>query len=118
MKNSLFILLLVSILLVALFAVQLVPSANEQNIYEETHMVEVIYSPCCQDVFFRLAGDTHQNYINRGLEKNIDIAKWVNKYENKELTFTFIKFQPLFGRNLRSIAKIEFNNQIIYNAII
>ena len=103
-------------LMVVLYSYQKVPNPGPDNIYTQSFEVEQIYSPCCKDLAFKLKGDDHINYINRGLERNIDMQKWQHDYQGKQMTFTFIRHNPLFGKDLRTIAKIEFNHQIIYDA--
>lgn len=95
----------------------MVPVPTKSNTFSQHYTLMDIYSPCCEDVVFELLENTHINYINRGLEKGIDLNEWNNSYKGQKLIFTFIKHKPLIGRKLRSIAKIEFKNQIIYNAI-
>ena len=104
---------LISLLLVA----QIVPKPMDSNTYTEIHHVNLVHSPCCQDVVFELQGDNHVNYINRGVEQGIDPREWNARLINRQVRFTFIEHKSLFGRKLRTIAKIEFENETMYNAI-
>ena len=117
MKKSLLIIPCFLISLIIFIKVQKVPIATESNTFSMVYTVHKIFSPCCKDIQFNLIGDNHINYINRGLEQNIDLDEWNKSFKDQELIFTFIKHTPLVGRKLRTIAKIEFQNQIIYNAI-
>jgi len=105
---------LVSILL----ATQICPQPTIHNTYSEIYEVINIYSPCCEDIVFKLHDDNYINYINRGLEKGVNVSEWNGHYKNKALTFTFVKHKSLFGPKHRTIAKIELENKTIYNAFI
>ena len=117
MKKVIIIIIIFGFLMVGLLTFQMVPAPTEKNTYTEEHKVEYIHSPCCLDIVFQLQGDKHINYINRGLELGIEPQEWNARLMNQPIRITFIKHKSLIGPKLRTIAKIEFENETLYNAI-
>ena len=89
-----------------LLVTQICPQPTIHNTYSEIYEVINIYSPCCEDIVFKLHDDNYINYINRGLEKGIDLSEWNDQLKNKALTFTLVKHKSLFGPKHRTIAII------------
>lgn len=69
------------------------------------------------DISIKLNGDDGNFYINRGLEKGIDLKALSSQLTNKEATLYYIKHWSLlnFDGKTRHIARIELGDKILYN---
>lgn len=105
------------ILLIGLFLIlRPVPSATDGEQLTETGTVVAIYEAGEKDIVFQVSDTDQRFYINRGLEKGLNIPLLRVTLLNQPVTFSYPSYwTPLDPRNDdRHVNRIEFAGELIY----
>jgi hypothetical protein len=96
-----------------------VPIPEEKDCLSLTGTVEEVYKAGSKDVVFTLQGLDKTFYINRGLERGIDLKKLRADLSNKEIVILYPKYwTPLDPANsFRHISKIKCEGRTIFTEI-
>lgn len=96
-----------------------VPIPNEQDCLSIKGTVTEIYEGGTKDVVFKLQGLDKEFYINRGLDKGLDLEKLQAELTNKEILIKYPKYwTPLNpGNSVRHISKIECDGKTIFTEL-
>jgi len=89
------------------------PKATPENLIKVRGTLEDIKTGGENDVVFKLKGDYHTYYINRGLEQGLDIDSLKMHLLQKEIDIYLVKMRF----NLISpshIAKVVSDNKVVY----
>jgi hypothetical protein len=80
--------------------------------------VSEVYEEGVKDVVFTLQGLDKQFYINRGLERELDL-KTLSELTHKEIVIKYPKYwTPLDpGNAIRHISKIEYEGKTIFSEL-
>lgn len=73
-----------------------------------------IYAGPSYDVGFRLQGDNHAYYINRGLQYHFTLKELRDAYMGKELEISYVSFFDSKGGHIN---RIRFGDSIVYNEL-
>jgi len=94
-----------------------VPAPTKDNTVTVNGKVEKIYEASEDDVVFILENDERIYYINRGLEKGLNLLELRNKHLGKTLTLTYIDHSHLFKPFVdnRHLAEVKTDISIIYS---
>lgn len=96
-----------------------VPTPEENDCLIVKGTVIDLYEAGTKDVCFKLQGEDRVFYVNRGLERGLDLEKLKLELINKEITIKYPKhWTPLDPFNsIRHISKIESVGQTIFSEI-
>lgn len=96
-----------------------VPIPNEQDCLSSTGRVVHIYEGGTKDIVFVLQGIDERFYINRGLERGLDLLQLSAEVMNKEVVIMYPDYwTPLDpGNSVRHISKIECDGRTIFTEI-
>jgi len=97
-----------------------VPTATEENCLTVTGTVESIRKTGTLDAIFRLQGYDRMFYINRGLERGLDLKDLQNQLTGHTVTIKYPEYwTPLDPVNsTRHIVQLEYDNKVIYSELI
>jgi len=101
---------------IVLMALRPVPAPNRSNTrYVESEVSEVYEGEGENDIVIKLRGQDGSFYINRGLEKNLDIQKLQSDLLGEKVELVYIShWTPLASHTPRHIAEISKKGEIIY----
>jgi len=107
------------IFLIFAFILKPVPIVTEDRALMKQGTVTEIYEMGKYDVVFKLAETDQRFYINRGLERGLELASLRENYIGKKLTFKYPSYwTPLDWDNTsRHVSKIEFEEEVIFNEL-
>jgi hypothetical protein len=96
-----------------------VPIPDEKDCLILKGTVTDIYEAGTRDVVFKLKGLEKEFYINRGLEKGLDLKKLRADLTNKEIVIKYPKYwTPLDPTNsIRHVSKIESEGRTVFTEI-
>ena len=96
-----------------------VPIPNEKDCLSLKGTVVEIYEAGVNDIVFKLEGLDKEFYVNRGLERGLDLAELRSQMTNKEILIKYPKYwTPLDpGNSTRHISKIECDGRIIFTEL-
>ena len=96
-----------------------VPIPHERDCLRVKGLVTEITESGSKDVYFKLQGIDKTFYVNRGLERGLDLEKLRTTITNNEILIKYPKyFTPLDPMNsIRHISKIEFYGQTIFSEL-
>jgi hypothetical protein len=96
-----------------------VPIPAEKDCLSLKGTVREVYEGGVNDVVFRLQGLDKEFYINRGLERGLDLKKLRADLTNKEIVIKYPEYwTPLDpGNSLRHISKIECEGMTVFTEI-
>ncbi len=96
-----------------------VPIPDEKDCLSLKGTVTEIYEGGIKDVVFKLQGLDKEFYINRGLERGLDLKKLKAELTNKEIVIKYPKYwTPLNpGNSVRHISKIECAGKTIFTEL-
>lgn len=102
-----------------LFAFRPVPISEEEDCLMLKGTVHTIYEAGTHDVVFKLNGHDKEFYVNRGLERGMDLEKLKAELISKEITIKYPQYwTPLDPTNSsRHISKIECNGRTVFSEI-
>jgi hypothetical protein len=111
----------IAILIVGLLILTLrpVPIPNEKECLITKGKVIKIFAGGVKDVVFDLQGIKKVYYINRGLERGLDLQKLKDELMNNEVIIKYPRhWTPLDPTNyIKHISKIEFKGKTIFTEI-
>lgn len=101
-----------------LLAFRPVPAPTDENTYWVEGVVVSAGSPCCEDIVVRLADDTHDYYINRGMERLPAPEDFCGDLRGRTVRIRVIRhWTPLDPRGrLKSIATVEVDGKGWFDA--
>jgi hypothetical protein len=103
----------------ATFAFRPVSIPEEDDCLVVKGTVVGLYEGGTKDVVLKLQGENRSFYVNRGLERGLDLEKLKVQLINKEITIKYPKYwTPLDpGNSFKHISKIEPAGQTIFSEI-
>lgn len=106
-------------ILTLVFVFKPVPIVSEEKALIVKGIVKSISDGGANDVLFTLENIDTRFYINRGLEKGLDLTILKEKLIGKEVVFKYPKYwTPLDWNNkIKHLSKVEFGNEIIFNEL-
>ena len=113
--------ILAGLIFVALVVLALrpVPISNEKDCLWLTGTVGEVYEAGFKDVVFKLQGLDKKFYINRGLERGLDLEKLRADLTNQEIDIIYPKYwTPLDpGNSIRHVSKIKHDGKTVFTEI-
>jgi len=96
-----------------------VPIPDEKDCLSLTGKVTDIYEGGVKDVVFKLEGFDREFYINRGLERGLELNNLRAQLINKEILIKYPKYWTLLdpGNSVRHISKIEHESQTVFTEL-
>lgn len=96
-----------------------VPIPDEKDCLSVKAKVTEVYEAGFKDIVFKLKGLDKQFYINRGLDRGLDLQELRASLTNKEILILYPKYwTPLDPVNsIRHISKVEHDGKIIFTEI-
>lgn len=119
MKTAIWITLTLLVLLGMIFVFRPVPIPAEKDCLSTKGIVAEIYESGVKDVVFRLKGQGSTYYINRGLERGLDLVKLKSALINQEITVKYPSYRTLLdpGNSVRHISKIEYSGETLFSEL-
>lgn len=120
MKSKLFIGLSFFLLCaIAMVIARPVPIVSEDEALIQEGIVSDIYEGGVKDIVFKLENNSDIFYINRGLERGLEITLLKERLIGKEVIFKYPKhWTPLdWDNSSKHISKVETNNEVIFNEL-
>lgn len=96
-----------------------VPVPDEKDCLSLKGIVVEIYEGGVKDVVFRLQGQNQIYYVNRGLERGLDLGQLRSALTNRVVTIKYPKYwTPLDpGNSVRHISKIEYEGRTLFTEL-
>ena len=96
-----------------------VPIPDEKDCLSLTGKVIDIYEGGVKDVVFKLEGFDQEFYVNRGLERGLELNNLRAQLINKEIVIKYPKYwTPLDpGNSVRHISKIEHERRTVFTEL-
>jgi hypothetical protein len=96
-----------------------VPVPDEKDCLSVKGKVTKVYEAGVNDVIFKLEGSDKEFYINRGLERGVDLQELRASLTNKEIVILYPAYwTPLDPAScIRHISKIEYDGKIVFTEI-
>lgn len=112
----------IALVLFALLVMALtpVPRATPEHCFTMTGRVSSVTTPCCQDVSIWIEGDPHRYYINRGVERGIDVAALHQRLRGREVQLMVIRrnWSPLdASHSMAPVAQVSDIDGIAFTAM-
>lgn len=103
------------VLLILVF--QRVPVTSEGECLVEAGVVANIYESGSKDITFTLYNNRNRYYVNRGLERGLNLAGLKSELVGRQVVIKYPKYwTPLDPQNkIRHIAKIEYDGETIFS---
>ncbi len=113
---------ILGVALIALTAMALtpVPRPTPEGCDTVTGRLTSVTSPGGNDVSLWLEGDEHRYYINRGIERGIDVAAWHERLHGKQVTLKVIRrnWSPLDpDHDLAPVAEVRDPEGVVFTVI-
>jgi hypothetical protein len=108
-----------SVMLFILLALRPIPVIPEGECKVTSGIVTEIFEGGEKDIVFHLQGDARDFYINRGLEKGLDLMELKKNLKGNEVTFKYPEhWTPLDPtQRMVHLVKIEFHGKTLYAEI-
>lgn len=102
---------------IALVIARPVPIVSEDKAIIQEGIVSDIYEGGVKDIVFKLENNNDIFYINRGLERGLEITSLKEELIGKEVIFKYPKhWTPLdWDNSSKHISKVETKNEVIFN---
>ena len=107
----------VAMLVLGILVFRTVPIPNEEDCAVVKGMVVDITEGGTKDIVFRIAGLNRIFYVNRGLERGLDLDELRAQLLNKEITIKYPRYWTPLGNSSKHISKIEFSGRTIFTEI-
>ena len=113
------ILLALLVLGLGVLVLRPVPIPEEKECLSLNGTVSQIYAGGANDLVIKLKGVDREFYVNRGLERGLDLKMLQAELTNKQIVIKYPKYwTPLNPDNsVRHISKIEFDGRIIFTEL-
>ena len=107
----------VAFIILAAFVFKPVPIINEKDSISEVGIVSEVYANKGNDVVFVMKTTKRRFYINRGLERGLELSSLKDKLIGKSVVVKYPEYwTPLDWNNtVRHISKVEFECEVIFN---
>jgi len=115
--NYWFIPICVVFLVLGVLIISPVPIPDEKDCLIVKGKVVEIYEAGVKDAVFRLAGQNRTFYVNRGLERGLELEKLQAELMDKEITIKYPKYWTPLGNSSKHISKIESSGHTIFTEI-
>ena len=117
MRKLIFLLFGLLFLVLVAMILRPVPIPAEEDLLVETGTVVAIYEAGTKDVVFQLAHTDVRYYINRGLEKGLNLSLLKATLMDQEITIKYPSYwTPLDPRNDdRHVTKLEYAGEVIFS---
>ena len=114
-----FILIGLAFLTLGILIFRSLPIPDEKDCLSLKGVVTEVYEGGVKDVVFKLQGVDKEFYINRGLERGLDLKKLQAELITKEIVVKYPQYwTPLDPTNsVRHIAKIECDGKTIFTEL-
>lgn len=101
-------------------ALRPVPLVTEEEALSEKGIVEDISEGGENDIVFSLKNSDQTFYVNRGLEKGLEINNLKEKLVGKRVTIKYPKhWTPLdWDNSIKHLSKVESSDKVIFNELI
>ena len=120
-KGIKYILIFLSILTLTavILILKPVPIVSESEAITERGIVSQIYANSDNDIFFVLQKNDRRFYINRGLERGIELNILKDQLIGNQIILKYPKYwTPLdWNGNIKHISKVEINNKVLFNEL-
>ena len=90
-----------------------VPIPDEKDCMVVKGKVIEISEGGVHDVVFRLEGHDQTFYVNRGLERGLELSKLRTELISREITIKYPRYWTPLGNSSKHISKIEANDRIV-----
>jgi hypothetical protein len=107
----------VVLLALGVFILRPVPIPDEKDCLIVKGKVTEINEDGVKDVVFRLAGQDKTFYVNRGLERGLELGKLRTELIGKEITIKYPKYWTPLGNSSKHISKIETSERTIFTEV-
>ncbi len=97
-----------------------VPAAKPENCETVTGRVVGVDSPCCRDVVLKLENDPRVYYINRGLDREIDLERLRANLSDTPVTLQVIRrtWSPLDPTHqMAPVAQVIAGDKVVFSAL-
>jgi hypothetical protein len=111
------ILIAVAFLLAGVLILRPVPIPDEKDCLIVNGKVIEINEAGTKDVVFRLAGQDRTFYMNRGLERGLELRKLRAELVDKEITIKYPKYWTPLGNSSKHISKIKSSGRTIFTEL-
>ncbi len=107
------------LLIFSYFVFRPVPIVSEEKALVTSGIVRDIFSAGTQDIVFELQDDPRLFYINRGLDRGLDIEHLHELLVGNKVVLKYPKYwTPLDWKGeVRHVSKLEFANQVLFNEL-
>lgn len=101
------------------FVFKPVPIVTEEKAIIEKGIIDSIYEGGINDIVFILENNDTKFYINRGLEKGLDLKTLQQQLEGQEVKFMYPKYWTPLDWNNKTIhlSKVEIGTEILFNEL-
>lgn len=109
-----------AILVLTVMALTPVPRPTPDRCYSVTGRVSSVTSPGGLDVSIWVEGDDHRYYINRGVERGIDVAAWHQRLQGKQVQLKVIRrnWSPLDAdHDLAPVAEVTDPEGVVFTVM-
>lgn len=119
LRHVLFVAGITSVFFVLVFVLQPIPALSEAEALVEEGIVIGIYESGDQDITLQLADNDRLFYINRGLEKGLDLNTLKHQLIGQTATLKYPSYwTPLdWNSRYRHLSKLESEGVVLYNEL-
>ena len=118
MKTKYWVILIsVVFFLLGILILRPVPIPDEKDCLVVRGTVIEINEDGVKDVVFRLAGQDRTFYVNRGLERGLELEKLRSELMDQEITIKYPKYWTPLGNSSKHISKIEYSGRTLFTEI-
>jgi hypothetical protein len=94
-----------------------VPIPDEKDCLIAKGTVIEISEAGVKDVVFRLSGHEKTFYVNRGMERGLELEKLRAELINQEITIKYPSYWTPLGNSSKHISKIEVSGRTIFTEV-
>lgn len=109
-----------AILVLLVMALTPVPRPTPDRCYTVSGRLTSVTSPGGLDVSLWIEGDEHRYYINRGVERGIDVAAWHQRLQGKQVQLKVIRrnWSPLDAdHDLAPVAEVTDPEGVVFTVM-
>lgn len=119
MRSKIFIIIASLLALIGVTVLRPVPMVKEDKALSVKGVIVDIHKDGVNDIVFRLKDESRSFYINRGLERGLELDYLKEKLLGHEVVFKYPRHWTLLNWNnqLCHISKVEFNQEILFNEL-
>jgi hypothetical protein len=117
MKTKYWVILTGVVLTVGILVFRPVPIPNEKDCLIVQGSVIEINEAGVKDIVFTITGQDKTFYINRGLERGLELQKLRAELIDKEVTIKYPKYWTPLGNSSKHISKVESAGRTIFTEL-